>query len=59
LWQLEQVPGVTPVWSKRAGRQAVVVWQFSQMSSLVMWDGVLPVACTPSWQVAQLLVMAA
>ena len=32
LWQLKQLP-VTPLWSKFAGSQAAVVWQFWQLSS--------------------------
>jgi hypothetical protein len=30
LWQVEQVPGATPVWLKVAGVQALVLWQLSQ-----------------------------
>jgi hypothetical protein len=29
LWQVEQVPGATPVWLKVAGVQALVLWQLS------------------------------
>ena len=30
LWQVEQVPGATPVWLKVAGVQPDVRWQLSQ-----------------------------
>lgn len=34
----------------------MVRWQFSQALLLAMWAGPLPVARTPLWQLAQLLV---
>src|SRR5271166_3067112 len=55
LWQLMQL-AVMPAWSKRAGSQALVVWQFWQASLLGMCGDPLPIASTPSWQLAQLLV---
>jgi len=52
LWQLLQPP-VTPVWLKRAGIQASVVWQLSHSAVVGMWLVFLPVACTPLWQLLQ------
>ena len=50
LWQLEQVPE-TWAWSTRVvGFHALVVWQLSQLVSVVMCDVLLPVAFTPLWQ---------
>ena len=43
-------------WSKRAGVQAVVVWQSPQVFALGMWLVGLPVAVVPLWQVAQAAV---
>src|SRR5450631_2288555 len=54
LWQLAQ-GAATPRWSKRAGIQAVVVWQFSQVLLVVMCAGPLPAARAPLWQLKQLL----
>ena len=53
LWQVEQVPGATPVWLKVAGVQPVVRWQVSQVCVVGMWLVGLPVAVVPLWQVAQ------
>ena len=53
LWQVAQVPGWTPAWSNRAGRQASVEWQASQLLSAGTWFAVLPVAVVPLWQVEQ------
>ena len=53
LWQLEQVPGDTLVWSKTAGVQAVVLWQSSQVLPLGRWLPDLPVAVVPLWQAKQ------
>jgi len=36
LWQVTQAP-VTAAWSKRAGVQAAVVWQVSQVFALWTW----------------------
>ena len=54
LWQLAQVPGVTPVWLNVAGVQPVVRWQLSQrcgrrhvVGRLAAWRVV------PLWQLAQ------
>lgn len=47
------MPGVTPVWLKVAGFQALVRWQASQAWVVTMWLLVLPVAVVPLWQVAQ------
>ncbi|MBM4337684.1 MAG: hypothetical protein FJ108_17495 [Deltaproteobacteria bacterium] len=55
LWQVAQAP-VTEAWSNRAGVQAVVVWQSSQVLALWMWFAGLPVAVVPLWQVAQVPV---
>ena len=53
LWQVEQVPGATPVWLKVAGVQAVVLWHVSQDWVVGMCPPGLPVAVVPLWQVAQ------
>ena len=42
-----------PVWSKRAGIHADVVWQTSQDSVVGTWSGALPVAVVPLWQDTQ------
>lgn len=47
LWQVEQVPGATPVWLKVAGVQAVVLWQLSQAAVVGTWLVGLPVAVEP------------
>ncbi|MEQ1661062.1 MAG: hypothetical protein ABL877_00015 [Thiobacillus sp.] len=47
LWQVEHVPGATPVWLKVAGVQAVVLWQVSQDAVVGMWFVGLPVAVLP------------
>jgi len=36
LWQVAQVPGVTPVWFIVAGVQALVRWQVSQLAVVAM-----------------------
>ena len=53
LWQVEQVPGATPVWLNVAGNQAVVLWQLSHEAEVGMWVEGLPVAVLPLWQVEQ------
>jgi hypothetical protein len=53
LWQVEQVPGATPVWLKVAGVQALVLWQLSQACVVGIWLVGLPVAVEPLWQVEQ------
>jgi hypothetical protein len=53
LWQVEQVPGATPVWLKVAGVQALVLWQLSQDFVVGIWLVGLPVAVAPLWQVEQ------
>ena len=53
LWQVAQVPGVTPVWLKVAGVQAVVRWQVSHDAVVGTCVAVLPRAVVPLWQVAQ------
>ena len=47
LWQVEQVPGATPVWLKVAGSQAEVLWQLSHAAVVGMWVDGLPVAVLP------------
>src|SRR3990167_3932886 len=38
LWQLAQLPGATPLWSKpEAGVHALVRWQLSHEPAVVMW----------------------
>ena len=54
LWQVEQLPAVTVLWSKLAGSQAVVRWQLSQLCVVGTCVAGLPVAVLPLWQVAQL-----
>ena len=54
LWQVAQVPGATPLWSKpEAGVQAAVLWQVSQEAVVWMWLPGLPEAIAPVWQVVQ------
>ena len=53
LWQVEQVPGATPVWLNVAGTHAVVRWQASQEPVVAMCVAGLPLAELPLWQVAQ------
>ena len=53
LWQVEQVPGATPVWLKVAGVQALVLWQVSHDAVVGMCVVGLPVAVVPLWQVEQ------
>ena len=53
LWQLAQAPGVTPLWLKVEGSQAVVRWQASQDWVVGMWLPGLPAAVLPLWQLAQ------
>jgi len=36
LWQVAQLPGVTPAWLKLAGTQPVVLWQLSQAAVVGM-----------------------
>jgi hypothetical protein len=36
LWQVAQLPGVTVVWLKFAGRQTLVLWQVSQDAVVTM-----------------------
>jgi len=47
LWQVEQVPGATPLWLKVAGVQAVVLWQVSHEAVVGTWPEVLPLAVDP------------
>jgi hypothetical protein len=47
LWQVEQVPGATPVWLKVAGSQAVVLWQLSHEALVGIWVDDFPVAVDP------------
>ncbi len=54
LWQVLQVPAVTPLWLKVAGVHAVVRWQASQVCVVGRWLEGLPSAMVPLWQVAQL-----
>jgi hypothetical protein len=52
LWQVAQLPGVTPAWLKVAGFQAVVRWHASHACVVGTWAAFLPVAVEPLWQVA-------
>jgi len=47
LWQVEQVPGATPVWLKVAGVQALVLWQVSHAAVVGRCVADLPVAVVP------------
>ncbi|MBT9540746.1 hypothetical protein [Thiobacillus sp.] len=47
LWQVEQVPGATPVWLKVAGVQPDTRWQLSQAWVVGMWLVGLPLAVVP------------
>ncbi|MFH1819751.1 MAG: hypothetical protein ABIK08_08865 [Pseudomonadota bacterium] len=53
LWQVEQVPGATPVWLNIAGVQVLVLWQVSHDAVVGMWAEGLPAAVVPLWQVEQ------
>ena len=55
MWLLTQL-AVRFRWSKRAGSQAIVVWQFSHALLLETCFAVLPEASVPLWQLAQLLI---
>jgi hypothetical protein len=50
LWQVVQVWGGTAAWSKRAGIQAFVVWQVSQVLLLAMCLTGFARAMLPLWQ---------
>jgi hypothetical protein len=54
LWQLAQLPGVTPVWLNVAGVHPVVRWQVSHDAVVGRWLPDLPRAVVPLWQLAQL-----
>jgi hypothetical protein len=57
LWQDTQVP-LTCVWSTvMTGFQAVLLWQASHKLLVEIWDGFLPVAFVPLWQVKQAAVV--
>ena len=47
LWQVEQVPGATPVWLNVAGDHALVLWQVSQALEVGMCVAGLPLAILP------------
>jgi hypothetical protein len=51
LWQVEHVPGATPVWLKVAGSHAVVRWHASHDEVVGIWPLGLPVAGLPLWHV--------
>ena len=52
MWQVAHEPGVTPLWLKVAGIQAVVRWQVSHEAVVCTCLLGLPVAVVPLWQVA-------
>ena len=54
MWQVAQLPAVTPLWLNVAGVHAVVRWHTSQDCVVGRWFEGLPVAAEPLWQVAQL-----
>ena len=58
LWQTAH-GCVTPAWSKRAGLQAVVVWQSPHAAVVGRWFAGLPGASEPLWQLWQLPVTSA
>src|SRR5690349_11033814 len=37
LWQVKQLPGVTPIWLKRAPEKLAVLWQVSHGCCVWMW----------------------
>ena len=47
LWQVAQLPAVTPLWLNVAGSHAVVRWQASQDCVVGIWFAGLPVALVP------------
>ena len=47
LWQVVQLCGATAAWSKRAGVQALVVWQLSHAAVVGKWLEGLPLATVP------------
>jgi hypothetical protein len=47
LWQVEQVPGATPLWLNVAGVHALVLWQVSHEAVVGMWPLGLPLAVLP------------
>ena len=48
LWQVVQACGASAaLWSKRAGVQALVVWQLSQAAQVGRWREDLPFAIVP------------
>ena len=53
LWQVLQVPGVTPAWLKLLGTQALVRWQTSHEAVVMTWFAGLPDATVPLWQEKQ------
>ena len=53
LWQVAQLPGLTPEWLNEAGVHAEVLWQVSQLCVVAMWLAFLPRAAVPLWQLVQ------
>jgi len=53
LWQVAQLPGVTPAWSNRTVVQLNVLWHESQEADVTRWPEGFPDAVVPLWQVAQ------
>jgi hypothetical protein len=47
-WQLAQL-AVMPVWSKPAGRHAIVVWHELHSEVVATWFAFLPEAMAPLW----------
>lgn len=52
LWQLAQLPGVTPPWSNLTVTHVNVPWQVSHEAEVTRWPEGFPVALVPLWQVA-------
>ena len=53
LWQVMQVPGVTPAWVNLAGVHAVVRWHESHDAVVRIWLAGLPELVIPLWQLMQ------
>jgi hypothetical protein len=55
-WQVEHCPATgTWLWFHLVGRQALVLWQLTQLTEVGMCAGVFPVAELPLWQLVQLV----
>ncbi len=58
LWQLEQpVVTTTLAWNLAGVQLLKLLWQVAQLSVVLTWLVVLPVAFDPLWQLAQLVAL--